>query len=1122
MLSVLPIAASGASAAHQVLSHLFGQNRRDRPALVICASEDLADDLEVNLEALQSTFKDIPFAISRFPGWDHTPYSPISPALSTRIQRLRCLADLHFSRQSRIIVTSVAALTQRTLPKQVFEKESIGLETGQIIESREWLRNCLNSLGYDPADPVEDPGTYALRGEIIDVFPLSLPHPVRIELYDTMIEKMRIFDPVSQRVSSPEIQIPILKLTPAREVLIHRGTVDNLATQIKEFCDTLGISRRIRDPIVEQIRDQRYPEHADAWVPFAYANPETLLDQSPFQSISMIEPERCKAAFTEFLTEQIDHFEKRDHQTTIVPPPDLLFESLPERLSFKSSSTEEESPQSTPVIIDPIKREKDSRSLEKIREKIKSWIESNVAVHLFSPSKTQLDRIQFLLNLEPLTSKFIHYHLGEITDSFEITHPSTVFLAESTLFGKKVAKKKSFSQTSRDQIQLLNALREGDLVVHIQHGLARYTGMTRLMLQGIPTDFLALEYANQDRFYLPIYRLDSIQKYQGGSSEAKLDRLGGKNFEKAKEKVRKSVRELAFNLVELYARRALQVGFKTASRGDEYREFESAFPFDETPDQLKATEDIFSDLESGKILDRLVCGDVGFGKTEVAMRTAFQMILSGKQVAVLVPTTLLAFQHEQTFRNRFKKFPVSIASVSRLKTSSEIKDILQQTKEGKVDLLIGTHRLLSSDVEFKSLGLMIVDEEHRFGVEHKEKLKTLALDTHVLTLTATPIPRTLHMALAGVRDISLMTTPPVNRMPVRTFVAAFDWETVKKAIETEMRRGGQIYFLHNQVVSIEMVARKIRELIPQCRVGIGHGQMGEKELEQVMFQFYQKEIDLLVCTTIIESGLDVPNANTLIVDRADQLGLAQLYQIRGRVGRSDQRAFAYLFVSETGKLTDDARKRLDVIQRFVELGSGYSIASYDLEIRGGGNLLGAEQSGHIASIGFELYSEMLEEAIQEVRGKPLALSNRLREPEIKSPFSAYLDEKYAPDSQQRLAIYRRLSAANDESSLIQMETEISERFGPLPVEAQQLIWLIRIKILLRKLGVKTAAIGDGRVTVQFFDDAQANPQALMALMKEFPGQIRITPESKVLFEVGTQKIQEIFEKLEKLLGSLVS
>lgn len=791
----------------------------------------------------------------------------------------------------------------------------------------------------------------------------------------------------------------------------------------------------------------------------------------------------------------------RDLYKEKVLTPQLYFDTL----EFAPLTATETVPTTRVNILDHIGLAKGSkRHLGHLEQEILKWLQEKKKVILFANTPSQLDRIQFLLKEHSLvpSSEGLQIKLGTLSAGFHWPDEKLVVLNESELLGiKKTPRSRTTKQTKEkvtpsdwSGLQALSDLDVGDAVVHIDHGIGRYLGIVRLNLSGAPSDFLQLEYANNDKLYLPVYRLNLIQKYAGSSQTVSLSRLGSQQFQKTKEKVKESVKTLAIDLVQLYAERAIRSGVIFSPRDTVYHEFEASFPFEETPDQLQAIEAVQADLESGKVMDRLVCGDVGYGKTEVAIRAAFRAVNDGKQVAILVPTTLLAQQHEQSFQNRFKDYPILIESFSRFKSPKEQKKILEALQQGKLDIIIGTHRLLSKDVHFQNLGLIIVDEEHRFGVEHKERLKTLKTNTHVLTLTATPIPRTLYMALSGLREISVINTPPIDRLPIRTYLSRYDESLIQRAIEFELSRGGQVFFLHNRVVQIHKVARKLKELVPHAEVIVAHGQMPENELEEAMIAFYQRKANVLVCTAIIESGLDLPSANTLLVERADTLGLSQLYQIRGRVGRGDQRAYCYLLLPEHGNMTSEAKQRLEVIQKFVELGSGFSIASHDLEIRGGGNLLGPQQSGNIAAVGFDLYTELLEEAIREIQGKPSELDERTKEPEIKTPFPAYLSEEFIPDIHHRLSLYRRFSVAKTETEVDQLEAELHDRFGHLPLEAQNLIWMIRLKLLLKQRGIHLLTVGAEKISMQI-------------------------GETKQVISLVVQSLQELYFSLEKYQGT---
>lgn len=774
-------------------------------------------------------------------------------------------------------------------------------------------------------------------------------------------------------------------------------------------------------------------------------------------------------------------------------------------------------------------------SLESLEPKLRLWRQQGFKVIALASTQSQVDRIRFLFserNLSCITE------IGSLSEGFQWPAEGLVILTEEEILathrGTPHSRKRKRSEARPEKeseegdssakawssLQALTDLSIGDAVVHVDHGIGRYHGLVRLNLSGAPSDFLLLEYANKDKLYLPVYRLNVIQKYIGSNEGLSLDRLGTQQFSKTKDKVREAVKKLAIDLIQLYAERKLRPGIRFSSPDSFFKEFEAQFPFEETPDQLKAIRDSLRDLESGRSMDRLVCGDVGYGKTEVAIRAAFRAVSEGKQVAVLVPTTVLAFQHEQSFKARMKDYPIQIESISRFKTSKEQKVILGNLAAGKIDIIIGTHRLLSNQVQFQDLGLVIIDEEHRFGVEHKERLKTIKINTHVLTLTATPIPRTLHMALSGLRDISLINTPPVDRLPIRTYVSRFDEPLIQRAILSELNRGGQVFFLHNRVQSIYEMAQTIRELVPSANVSVAHGQMSEKELEEAMIGFYQKRSNVLVCTTIIESGLDVPSANTIIINRADTLGLAQLYQTRGRVGRSETRAYAYLLIPDEGAITHDAKRRLEVIQKFVELGSGFQIASHDLEIRGGGDLLGAQQSGNINAVGFDLYMELLEEAIHELQGKLPSLEETAREPEIKTPFPAFLSEEFVPDIHQRLSLYRRFSATTRESEITALEEELRDRFGALPVEAQNLIWLIRLKQLLKHNGIEALTVGPEKISMLPGSKSSLNPARAIALVASKPDRYQLLPDSRFVAKLETGTLRELLFGMERLLKDL--
>ena len=1134
-------------------------------SVVLCSDDATAEDLANDLEALSRAILGTSVNAIHFPTWEQSPYSSIVPSLRTRHQRISVLGRLIQKQKTpSIIVTTWAAACQATLPEKTLRDLSISLRVGTSIESLETLIRRLLDAGYLRVDPVEDPGSFAVRGEIVDIFPPGADLPYRIELFGEEIEKIRLFDPQSQRVitEKKEPDPQEIFITPAREVLVNPSTTPLIRERIKTYADDVGISRAIRDPILHSVSEGTYPQHSDAWAPFAYEKPENLWSYIKNPIVIWDDEMAVLQNWDSFQQEQNTLAEESKSTGLILPPVPSLFHSPKEleqsirfatkvhldRVEMVDTQKKEEEPlpeetgppQETEKISSrhriAVKTNSDlglgsRHSLAELEPKFRLWLKQGFRVVILASTQSQLDRIRFLLEERQLPCKadgepipsIITLKNGSITEGFRWPAEGLVVLTESDILGTRhiPQRKRSGDRKSSAKewsgLQALSDLSPGDAIVHVDHGIGRYNGLVRLDLQGAPSDFLQVEYANKDKLYIPIYRLNVVQKYVGSADSVTLDKLGSTQFAKAKEKVRDAVKKLAIDLVKLYAERKVRPGIQFSPRDGVFKEFEAQFPYDETPDQLKAIDDTLSDMESGKAMDRLICGDVGYGKTEVAIRAAFRAVTDGKQVAVLVPTTILAHQHEQSFKARLKDYPIKVESISRFKSAKEQKAVLEEAAQGKVDILIGTHRLLSRDIRFKDLGLVIVDEEHRFGVEHKEKLKTLKINTHVLTLTATPIPRTLHMSLSGLRDISLINTPPVDRLPIRTYVSKFDDSLIKRAIEMEINRGGQAFFVHNRVESIFNIANQLRDLIPSAKISVAHGQMPDTVLEEAMVNFYSKQSNLLVCTAIIESGLDLPSANTILVNHADRFGLAQLYQIRGRVGRGQNRAYAYLLIPAEGSITEDAKRRLEVIQRFVELGSGFSVASHDMEIRGGGDLLGPQQSGHIATVGFDLYTELLEEAIRELQGKPLEPEESRREPEIRVPFAAFLGDQYVPDVHQRLSLYRRFSAATQEQEIQSLEEELKDRFGPLPPEAQNLMWLIRLKQLLKRFGIDALAAGKEKLSLTPGKDSPLDPVRVISLVSTKPDQYQITPDSKLVVKIPTTTLSELYLSLESLL-----
>ncbi|HWP23165.1 MAG TPA: transcription-repair coupling factor, partial [Candidatus Binatia bacterium] len=771
-------------------------------------------------------------------------------------------------------------------------------------------------------------------------------------------------------------------------------------------------------------------------------------------------------------------------------------------------------------------------SLAPLAERLKGWSQEKVII--VAPTQGDAARLRevldgyqlpFSLAEPPLPQALAQTEaarliaLGQLSQGFRLPESRLVVITFDEIFGTRKRPPAGATKTYPSHfLTSLSELKQDDYVVHLDHGIGVYRGLKFLQVAGVEGEFLHLEYQAGDRLYLPVDRINLVQKYIGGDGAAPaLDRLGGTQWEKVKAKARKSIFAMAEELVQLYALRQARAGTAFAPPDNLYREFEAAFEYEETPDQQRAIDETLASMQSPKPMDRLICGDVGYGKTEVAMRAAFLAVEGGKQVAVLAPTTILAQQHLQTFRRRFRHHPVRIEMVSRFLTSKEIAQVLQDTAKGQVDILIGTHRLLQKDVEFKDLGLVIIDEEHRFGVVHKERLKKLRQLVDVLSLTATPIPRTLHMSLVGIRDLSIIETPPVDRLAIQTYVTRYDERLIRDAILRELERDGQVFFLHNRVETIDRLALKLADLVPEAKMAVAHGQMRPKELEKVMLDFFENRTQVLVCSAIIESGLDFPNANTIIINRADQLGLAQLYQLRGRVGRSHRHAFAYLLIPGEKAITPDAEKRLRALQEIDGLGGGFKLALHDLEIRGAGNLLGEQQSGQITAVGFELYTEMMEKAIKELRGEEVAPEV---DPEIRLGISAYFPDDYIPDANQRLYFYKRLASLRDPAESEELKAEIIDRFGPYTAVVENLFLVMNLRRVLKAFWVQQISASDGKVFLLFHPESPVKVEKLVELVRKQNGRFRLAPDGRLSFTPKNAQWPALIEEVAELLRSI--
>lgn len=1086
-----------------------------------------------------------------FPAWDAAPFSAASPHPDVTGARLDTLFRLQ-NGQSRITVMPVAAALQRLLPRKVLNDSSCYLLPGEDFERDDLLARLIR-MGYANVPLVEDRGTFAVRGGILDIFPPNLPTPVRIEFFGDTAETMRAFDPLTQRSLQP---VEELVLLPSRELLLSDEVLADIAPRLKQLCDDLDIPANRRRTILEDLQNAVYFQGIDFLQPLLHPSLETIFDYAPAAPLILLDPEAINYAILGVCEEIEEGAVKAAAGGLAHSPAGELYltdqelkEIIAGRRVVELSGLVMDAPEETTTIVIPCEdnsnlrvsvSKESSHALAPLARTLREWLDGGEQIAIACHQPPQAERLKDLLTPYAIPCSIsetgfggvllpppavegwgagIKILIGDISRGFRLPLSHLILIAEEELFGKRVRRRGVSEMRKKQLLASLAELKPGDYMVHIDHGIGLYRGLQHISVGSVAGDFLLLEYAGSDKLFLPVDRLGLVQRYVGpeGSHPA-LDKLGGVSWEKSKGKARKNIEELAGELLEIYARRQLSEGFSFSPPDEMYREFEASFAWEETPDQLSAIQDVLADMQHSKPMDRLVCGDVGYGKTEVALRGAFKSALDGKQVGILVPTTILAQQHYETFRERLKEYPVTVEVLSRFRTAKEQKAILERLKKGDIDIIIGTHRLLQKDVAFKDLGLMIIDEEQRFGVKDKERLKSFRAVVDVMTLTATPIPRTLYMSMMGIRDLSIIDTPPVDRLAVKTIVSRFSEELIREAVLRELRRGGQVFFVHNRVQTIGKRAELLAQLVPEAKIAVGHGQMGEHELEKVMLGFMHGETNLLLCTTIIESGLDIPNANTLIVDHADKFGLSQLYQLRGRVGRSTQRGYAYLLIPGEAAISSDARERLRVLQEISELGAGFRIATHDMEIRGAGDMLGNRQSGTVTEIGFELYNQMLEETIARMRGEESA--ERV-EPEINLKVPAFIPEAYVRDAGQRLVIYKKLTQAESEEDVLDVQNEVLDRFGAYPLATSYLFEIMKLRVLLKKLIVRQIDFDGRAVIISFHPRTPASPDTIIGMMRSEPKKYQFTPDFKLVCTLKDTSFEGILEMSKSVLKRLV-
>jgi transcription-repair coupling factor (superfamily II helicase) len=1092
--------------------------------LVVTPDHYHAEQIYLTLENIVTSNR-----VALFPAISTMPHESVVTEPELRAMRMAVLGKL-LCQETSIIVAPVEALSRYLLPPQVFRSYCENLTQGEAIDLDKLIEKLIAG-GYQRVDLVEDPGQFSLRGGIIDIFCPTFSNPVRIELFDDEIDSIREFDQIDQRSYKRHQTVYI---TPAREFFMPDRLKKDALIEINKAVSeqALRLSRAkestadtLRQTVarhIEYIENRVYDSSLEQYQPYFYPNQATLLDYFSKKICILDEPSRVYESMEtiekEYMEQHVDGLAKGralPAEARMFCPWTDLFERFQHGRVVYFSTLAHRVPGMSPTqSINVSSRLPDvfHGKIKLLTQELERAKREGFSILLALSSEGRAKRMTEWLIEEGIPARFVLRPEDEIRPGnvivtsgyleagFDLPLTRLLVLSDAEIQGKAKQKVRGTRGPKGTRIRDWNELNEGDYVVHVNHGIGKYTGVKTIGVSGVHKDYLVVKYAGEDVLYVPVDQVSLLQKYVGGSDEVspKVNKLGGSEWSKVKRKVKESVREVAKDLLELYAARETVKGNAFSPDTVWQREFEDAFEFEETPDQLKAAKEVKDDMEKPRPMDRLLCGDVGYGKTEVALRAAFKAVMDGFQVAMLVPTTILAQQHYRTVTARLAKFPVTVKVLSRFESASKQGGTIKGLKDGSVDIVIGTHRLLSKDVQFKNLGLVIIDEEQRFGVKQKEKLKQLRKSIDVLTLSATPIPRTLHMALVGVRDMSVIETPPEDRYPIRTYIVEYNEDTIRDAILREKARGGQVYFVFNRVQGIERIAEQLSRLIPEVSIAVAHGQMGERELEQVMLDFMNGLYDVLVCTTIIETGMDIPNVNTLIIYDADKFGLSQLYQLRGRVGRSNRIAYAYCCYRKDQVLTEDAEKRLQAIKEFTDLGSGFRIAMRDLEIRGAGNILGAEQHGFIASVGFELYCRLLEESITELSGE---IEEEPHEPVLDLAVDAYIDDEYINDSRQKVEIYKRIARLKSQSDIDEFTVELEDRYGPVTPSVGKLLKVALIKAIAQKIGVDSIAQEARHVVFRFLPDVQIPADCLRACVEEFRGKVTVVHGNSPLIRI---------------------
>jgi len=1093
---------------------LIAEAARTHDGLLVAVTRDTqrAQALEAELKIFAGGLP-----VLHFPDWETLPYDVFSPHPEIVSQRIATLYQLPSVKRG-VLVVPVATLMQRIAPRAHITGSGLVLAKRQKLDLVSEQRR-LEACGYRNVPQVAEPGDFAVRGALLDIFPMGTAEPYRIELFDDEVESIRSFDPETQRSQQ---QVEKIELLPAREFPLTEEAAKEFRSNLRE---RFPIDVR-RCPLYQDMKEGVTPGGIEYYLPLFFQQTATLFDYLADDALFVL-GEGAGEAADQFWTQTAERYDQRAHdiERPVLPPAELYLppEQLRERLNKRlrvevvDSGHEHAVASGTqPAPELPLNRKGEEPGTS-LRHFLASY-PGRVLIAADSAGRREaLNETLAGAGLKPTGMEGWSAFLAEdaprfaitiasLEQGFALTKPAITVLTERELYGERVRSERDRKRrrgTARDPEAIIRDLTEltlGAPIVHVDHGVGRYQGLVSMDVGGMDGEFLTIEYAKGDKLYVPVAQLGLVSRYSGTAPElAPLHSLGGDAWERARRKAAEKVRDVAAELLAIYAQRQARGGESMPIDRQLVEEFGSTFPFEETPDQETAIEAVLADLAAPRAMDRVICGDVGFGKTEVALRAAFATATAGKQVAVLVPTTLLAQQHYRNFADRFADWPVRVDVLSRFKSTKEVNEALKRLADGQIDVIVGTHKLLQPDIKFKNLGLVIVDEEQRFGVRQKEQLKKLRAEVDLLTMTATPIPRTLNMAMAGLRDLSLIATPPAHRSAVRTFISAWDPATIREALQRELSRGGQVYFLHNEVQSIERTVRELEELVPEARIRIAHGQMPERELEGVMADFHRQRFNVLVCTTIIETGIDIPSANTIIINRADRFGLAQLHQLRGRVGRSHHRAYAYLVVPDRKSITADAQKRLEALASLEELGAGFTLATHDLEIRGAGELLGDEQSGQIQEIGFGLYTELLDRAVRALKSGKIPdfdLSSE-HETEVELHLPALIPDDYLGDVHARLTLYKRIASARSEDDLRDLQVEMIDRFGLLPESAKQLFAVASLKLMATPLGIRKLDFGANGGRIVFREKPDVDPMLIIKLIQQLPRVYKLDGQDKL-------------------------